>query len=88
MSNPIAGGPKFIPTAEPNERIPVYVIPKAGKELPDNQWNPDEGLADNNDARPLQAIPGEGQETSDGFSGFVPAEKFSPQGSTPYKVKK
>jgi hypothetical protein len=30
-----------------------------------------------NDPRPLQAIPAEGQETHDGWSGFIPAEKFS-----------
>jgi hypothetical protein len=29
------------------------------------------------DPRPLQAIPGEGQETHDGWSGFIPPEKFS-----------
>ena len=52
-----------------------------------NQWNSEEGLADNADVRPPQAIPAEGQETSDGWSGFASPEKFSNQGSTPYKVK-
>jgi|GEM_PF-6274291 len=37
------------------------------------------------DIRPLQAIPAEGQETHDGWSGFIPEEKFSNQGSLPYK---
>jgi hypothetical protein len=84
---PIAGGSKFVPTAEPNERIPVHTIPQAGKELPDNTWNPNEGLTDNNDHRPHQAIPAEGQETHDGWSGFVPENKFANQGSVPYKQK-
>ena len=88
MSKPIAGSDKFIPTSEPDERIPVNVIPKAGKELPDNQWNPAEGLADNNDHRPPQAIPAEGQETHDGHSGFIGAKKFADQGSVPYTFKK
>ena len=52
-----------------------------------NQWSPEEGLAANNDVRPTQAIPAEGQETqSDGWSGFIPAKKFSNQGSQPIKV--
>jgi hypothetical protein len=36
------------------------------------------------DIRPKQAIPAEGQEEHEGHSGFIPAEKFSPQGSMPY----
>jgi hypothetical protein len=84
---PIAGGTKFIPTSEPNERLSVGTIPKAGKVLPDTTWEPDEGLIDNKDHRPHQAIPAEGQETHDGFSGFIPEEKFSNQGSLPYKQK-
>jgi hypothetical protein len=51
-----------------------------------NQWNPEEGLAANNDSRPTQAIPAEGQETSDGWSGFASPEKFSNQGSQPIKI--
>jgi hypothetical protein len=42
-------------------------------------------MANNNDPRPLQAIPGEGQETHDGWSGFIPVDKFSETaGSQPY----
>ena len=87
MSQPIAGGSKTIPTSKPEERIPVGVIPKAGKVLTDNTWDPDEGLANNNEVRPYQAIPAEGQETHEGWSGFIPEEKFSNQGSTPYEKK-
>jgi hypothetical protein len=84
---PIAGGTKFVPTAEPGERIPVNVVPKAGKEQTDNTWSSEEGLVSNGDSRPPQAIPAEGQETHDGWSGFITADKFSDQGSVPYKVK-
>lgn len=87
MTQPISGGTKFIPTSEPNERIHVGTIPQAGKVLPDNTWNPDEGLSLNKDNRPPQAIPSEGEETHSGWSGFVPEEKFSNQGSVPYKQK-
>ena len=41
----------------------------------------------NNDPRPLEAIPGDGQETHDGWSGFIPADKFSNTGSLPYSNK-
>jgi len=58
------------------------------EEQTDNRWNSNEGLVDNDDHRPHQAIPAEGQETHDGYSGFIPAEKFANQGSVPYKVKK
>jgi hypothetical protein len=40
--------------------------------------------AKSEDIRPKQAIPGDGQETHDGHSGFIPAEKFANQGSMPY----
>lgn len=60
---------------------------KQPNETPFNQqWSSEEGLVANDDVRPPQAIPAEGQETHDGWSGFIPAEKFSNQGSTPYKV--
>ena len=36
---PIAGGSKFVPHAEPKERIPVNVIPTA-KEVPAPKWTP------------------------------------------------
>lgn len=84
---PIAGGSTFVPTSKPEERIAVGTIPQAGKTLPDNTWNSDEGLSNNNDHRPTQAIPADGQETHDGWSGFVSEDKFAPQGSVPYKQK-
>ena len=88
MANlPIAGGSKFVPTSEPGERIPVNTIPKP-HEIPNNQWDSDAGLAGNEDTRPPQARPAEGQETSGGWNGFAKPEKFSNQGSTPYKFKK
>ena len=34
------------------------------------------------DIRPLQAIPGDGQSEHEGWSGFIPKEKHSSQGST------
>ncbi len=36
------------------------------------------------DIRPKQAIPAEGQETHEGLSGFIPADKFANQGGLPY----
>ena len=39
------------------------------------------------DRRPEQAKPGEGQSTHDGWSGFIPQEKHSSQGSLPYDGK-
>jgi len=36
------------------------------------------------DIRPKPAIPAEGQEEHDGWSGFIPEDKFSNQGSLPY----
>jgi len=45
----------------------------------------------NNDPRPLQAIPGDGQETHEGWSGFIPADKFAETASsfcpTPTKMR-
>jgi hypothetical protein len=39
------------------------------------------------DPRPLQAIPADGQDTHDGWSGFIPAEKIAETaGSLPYDL--
>jgi hypothetical protein len=43
-------------------------------------------MAKAEDIRPTQAIPAEGQETHDGWSGFIPSDKFSNQGSQPYTL--
>jgi hypothetical protein len=60
---------------------------KPTQDTPGNQqWVPEEGLASNNDVRPPQAIPAEGQSASDSWSGFASKDKFSNQGSKPYKA--
>jgi hypothetical protein len=66
----------------------VHDNPTEARAVPDNQWEPAKGLVNNNDSRPTHAIPAEGQETHEGWSGFISPDKFSDQGSTPYKVKK
>ncbi len=43
--------------------------------------------AKSEDIRPNQAKPAEGQETHEGWSGFIPEEKFSNTGSLPYTHK-
>ncbi len=50
MAKPIAGNSKFIPTSEPDERIPVGVIPKAGRVQTDNQWDSVDGMTDISDS--------------------------------------
>ena len=41
-------------------------------------------MAKSEDIRPKQAIPAEGQTTHEGWAGFIPADKFSNQGSKPW----
>jgi hypothetical protein len=37
------------------------------------------------DIRPLAAIPPDGETEHEGWSGWIPADKFSDQGSTPHE---
>jgi hypothetical protein len=80
---PIAGGRKFVPHSEPNERFPVTQVPVTRSPLTP-QSSSDSFIKSDDDIRANISIPGPGQSTHDGWSGFIPEEKFSNQGSLAY----